>query len=573
VITETQLALRLDRHNLATFCFLVAFMLVAFVAAVIGFTWLGFLAGWRLTRIQPLLALGLTLLLPFTLGRRFPSITFKWRSIAALAFVLVLGLSLFVGSAFADFSCDGQGYHGTGMLQLLEGWNPIREPGHAEAPQALQREVMVHYAKGPWIVAAALSALVGKVEAGKAATLLLMAACFFLALHAGLKYSRLGPAKLLIVGALVVLNPISLVQCLTLYVDGQLAALFTCLVLCSCLQLRERHSVNVVFTILTIVLLVNVKLTALIYVSVFGLTFALGAWALKKLKAVPSLAAAYAIGILLGLAVGYNPYVTNLRETGNPFFPFTLDRTKQGTEDNFLVHQMPTTFRERNRIETFARSVFGRCWNGYDDASQTFTGSPLKIPFTVGTDELRWFDFGDVRICGWGPLTSGVLVFALAAFIGGTGGDLRNQRRLFGVLCLCILATIFAVPHPWYARYVPQLWLLPVIAAVVLFLSKRRLPNVLGSVLVLLMIANLLLVSVPCFRTSLATTRLLHTQLRWLAAQNRVYSVAFGDYVFNRRRFQEFGIRYRAVETLAPQTKQLILAGETSSKSIVSLEE
>jgi hypothetical protein len=562
----------LDRKKLAALCFLLALMLVGLIAALPLLATLGYAVGFSLARVQPLGAIALVLLLPFLLQRSV-ALDAKWKLFSGGIFIAILGLGLFIGSSFVDFTCDGQGYHGTGMLQLLEGWNPIREPGHAEAPQALQREVMIHYAKGPWIAAAALSTLVGKVEAGKATTLLLMAACFFLALHAGLKYSQLGRAKLFALSAIVALNPISLNQCLSFYVDGQLAALFTCMVLSSCLLLGERGAGHIALTILTIVLLINVKLTALVYVAVFGIAFAIGVCVLKKFEALRSLAAAYAIGILLGLAVGYNPYVTNLRETGNPFFPFTLDQTKHGTEENFVVHQMPTTFRGRNRVDTFLRSVFGRCWNAYDDSSLTFTGGPLKIPFTVGADELKWFETVDVRICGWGPLTSGVLLFALAAFFAGKRSDLRDQRRIVTVLSFSILATIFAMPHPWYARYVPQLWLLPVMAAVVLFLSTRKLPNILGSILIALMIANLLLVSVPCFRTSLVKTRLLHSQLQLLAAQDRVYSVAFGDYVFNRRRLQEWKIKYRPVETLPPETKQLVLAGETSSKTIISLAE
>lgn len=562
----------LDRKKLAALCFLLALMLIALIAALLLLATLGYAVGFSLTKIQPLVAIAFVLLLPFLLGRSV-ALDANWKLLGGGIFVVILGLGLFIGSSFVDFTCDGQGYHGTGILQLLEGWNPIREPGHAEAPQALQREVMIHYAKGPWIAAAALSALVGKVEAGKATMLLLMAACFFLALHAGLKYSQLGRAKLFVLSAIVALNPISLNQCLSFYVDGQLAALFTCMVLSSCLLLGERGAAHIALTILTIVLLINVKLTALVYVAVFGIAFAIGVCALKKFDVLRSLAAAYTIGILLGLAVGYNPYVTNFRETGNPFFPFTLDRTKHGTEENFVVHQMPTTFRGRNRIDTFWRSVFGRCWNDYDDSSLTFTGGPLKIPFTVGADELRWFETVDVRICGWGPLTSGVLLFALVTFFVGTKGDPREQRRAVGVLTLCILATIFAMPHPWYARYVPQLWLLPVMAVAALLLSRKKLPNILGGILIALMIANLLLVSVPCFRTSFVATRLLHSQLKWLASQDRTYSVAFGDYVFNRRRFQEFGIRYRSVEILPPQTKQLVLAGETSSKTIISLEE
>lgn len=563
-----------NREKLSEFSLLVAFLPIAFVAALVGFSWLGFVAGWRITSVQPLLALAVTLLLPVAFGKKLVRLDFSWRIFAALAFGVVLWIAIFISSSFADYSCDGQGYHGTGVVQLLEGWNPIREPGRADAPQALQREVMIHYAKGPWLSAATLCKLVGKVEAGKATTLLVMAGCFFLALHAGLRFSQLGAMKLFVLSTLVALNPISLNQCLTFYVDGQLAALFTCMVLSSCLQLGERRAITIILTMLTIVLLINIKLTALVYVSVFGFAFSIAVCALKKVNTLPSLAATYAIGIVLGLAIGYNPYVTNVRETGNPFFPFTLEQTKRGTEENFLVHQMPTTFRGRNRFDTFVRSVFGRCWNEYDDSSQTFTGGPLKIPFTVGADEIRYFDNAfDIRICGWGPLTSGVLLFALAASFFGMKDDLREHRRIVVALTLCILATIFAMPHPWYARYVPQLWLLPVMAAAILCLSKRKFPNILGAVLIAFMLANLAIVSVPSFRTSYAKTRLLNSQLKWLAGQNRVYTVAFGDYVFNRRRFQEWGIRYRSVEALPPQAQQLVLAGDTSSKTLVSLEE
>src|SRR3984893_5697039 len=434
-----------DRRELSEFFLLLGFFFIAFVAALVGFIWLSHLAGWRLTRMQPLVALGVTLLLGLTSGVRFVGLALRWRISAAAIFGSILGLALVVSVSSVDFSCDGQGYHGTGILQLLEGWNPIREPQRADTPQALQREVMIHYAKGPWLSAAALCMLVGKVEAGKAVTLLLMAACLFLALHAALRYSRLGPGRVFTLALLVAFNPISLNQCLTNYVDGQLAALFTSLVLCSCLQLLERRAINVILTILTILLLVNVKLTALLYVFVFGIAFGIAVCAWKRFEALPSLAVTYAIGVLLGLAVGFNPYVTNFRETGNPFFPFTFDRAKQGTEENFEIHQMPVSFRGRNRFDALARSIFGHCQNNYDFASLTFSGGSLKVPFTVRADEIRSFETVDTRICGWGPLTSGILLFAFAAVCFGKQSELQKYRRIIFALTLCILATILVI--------------------------------------------------------------------------------------------------------------------------------
>ena len=88
------------------------------------------------------------------------------------------------------------------------------------------------------------------------------------------------------------------------------------------------------------------------------------------------------------------------------------------------------------------------------------------------------------------------------------------------------------------------------------------------------MFANLAMVSVPCFLSVRTKTSLLRSQLKWLAQQNRVYPVSFGDYPFNRLRFAEYGIRYHSVDAIPPKAKQLTLAGEVFvSKTLVSLEE
>lgn len=561
----------MDRQKLAAFSFLVAFMLVAFLAALLVFVSVGFFAGWPITKIEPLLAAGVVLILPFVLKERFVDLNRRWKSAAVALFIAVLVLLLLTAVSVIDFSCDGQGYHGTAIYQLLDGWNPIYQPGRTDAPQSILGDAIVHYPKGSWYSAAALCTLVGKAEAGKATTMLFIAAAFFLALYATLRYSRLGLARSLILSALVALNPISLNQCLTYYVDGQVGALFTILVLSSCLLLRERGPLNIALIAFTILILINVKHTALVYGVVFGAAFALALCVLKEIKALPSLAKAYALGFLLGLIVGYNPYVTNIRETGSPLYPFTFTPTKGNPkgnlQENLEVHQMPVTFRDRNRVDVLMRSIFGRCNNDYDWGTETFTGGPLKIPFTVGADEIACFKTVDTRVSGWGPLTSGILLASLIGFF------LRKEPppRMFVVLVVCILATILAVPHTWNARYVPQLWLLPVMTVAVWWIGHSRRQHFAAAFLVILMFANLAMVSIPCFHSSYVATKNLRAQLRSLAAQDRVYSVAFGDYQFNRLRLREYGIRFRAVDALPPQAKQLMLAGDTSSKTLVSL--
>jgi len=558
-----------ERERLAEASLLLALLFIAFVAALVGLSWLGFVFGFRLTIVQPLLALLAIIGTTFFLGGKFTQLDASLRIFSLAVFGLTLALALFLCASVMDFTCDGQGYHGTGIMQLLEGWNPIRQPQHAEAPQALQREVMIHYAKGPWLAAGALARLTGKVEAGKATTLLLMAGCFFLALHTGLRHSRFGFGKALLVALLFAANPLTLSQCLTNYVDGQLAALFSFMFLGSCLLLIQSRAVYMLLVALAIVLLVNVKLTGLVYAGVFGISIIIVALLWKR--AARTLVIVYSLAVLFGLAVGFNPYVTNLRETGNPFYPFAFGRLAPGgTEENFAVHQMPVVFRGSNRFENFARSIFSRCQNDYDLSALTFRGSPLKIPFTVGADEIGWFRNVDTRICGWGPLTSGILLFASAAIWFGC----RRARHLALPLSLCLLATIFAIPHPWWARYAPQLWLLPVIVVAVLLLRQTKLANILAAILCGLMFSNLAMVAIPSFHTSYVETKRLQAQLRWLAAQHRTFPVAFGDFVFNRLRLREHGIAYRELPAFPTNGRQLTLAGENAlaSKTVVQLE-
>ena len=382
---------------LGEFFLLLGFLFAAFIAALAGFVWLGHLLHLRLTIAQPLAALGGVLLFGVFAPGNFFRCTRRWRISAAAIFVVLLGFALRVSTSVFDVTCDGQGYHGTAIMQLVEGWNPITEPQHAEGPQAILRGVIVHYAKGPWLIAAGLCRLTGNIEAGKATTILLMAACFGLALHGLLAFTAVSRWKAVVLALLVAVNPISLSQSLTYYLDGQLAVLFTCMVVASCLWLLERRAVYAALVVISILLLINVKLTALLYVLAFGAAFVLAVCFWKRFDALPRFAAIYASGLLLGLALGYNPYLTNFQSTGNPFFPFTLGSIKEETEDNFLVHQMPVSFRGRNRFDAFLHSVFGRCQNDYDLASLTYpvvrSSFPSALPamkslrFTTSTRE------------------------------------------------------------------------------------------------------------------------------------------------------------------------------------------
>ena len=91
-------------------------------------------------------------------------------TVAALACVAA-GLA---ASVFPDNSWDGLAYHQEAVLRLAAGWNPLFESSGSYGTG--EELYLDHYAKGPWIAAAAVLKATGHVEAGKAFNLTTMLA-------------------------------------------------------------------------------------------------------------------------------------------------------------------------------------------------------------------------------------------------------------------------------------------------------------------------------------------------------------------------------------------------------------
>jgi hypothetical protein len=106
----------------------------------------------------------------------------------------------------------------------------------------------------------------------------------------------------------------------------------------------------------------------------------------------------------------------------------------------------------------------------------------------------------DARIAGFGPLFSGALVTALAAVFRLL--TLRDWDKKMAYPALMVAAAVLFVvffPENWWARYVPQLWLVPAIIAAVAISREDRPASALGWVV----LATMLLNSTAVFATSI----------------------------------------------------------------------
>ncbi|RZK16899.1 MAG: hypothetical protein EOO43_14040, partial [Flavobacterium sp.] len=108
----------------------------------------------------------------------------------------IIVLSIFVALQFYDISYDGQTYHMEGIYQLKEGWNPFYEL----LPKMNDLTIYInHYSKGAEVSQSAVYSMIGRIEAGKATNLIMLAGTFCIMLACLLNLNRLSLLKCILI--------------------------------------------------------------------------------------------------------------------------------------------------------------------------------------------------------------------------------------------------------------------------------------------------------------------------------------------------------------------------------------
>lgn len=451
-----------------------------------------------------------------------------WLTLATLA------TSLSLGRAFVDLSSDGQTYHGQALRLLLDGWNPVWE--HLP-PETDCYDYLRDYSKWPWLAAAAIIRATGDLEAGKAPHFLLIAAVGALGYHVALRHG-VSRTRAAVLGLLAAAHPIAWNQCWSYYVDGQLASEFTMLMLLAYEYARERDERLLVLLVPTVGLLVNVKLSGLVYMGVL---------AVAMLVAIPRrrLAVVGVGAFLLATCLwGVDPYLNGhflrtLVGLGRSDSRGALRRMQETT-------QTPVHLVGRRRLTALALSLLGQCSNRWDPARGTFLGGELKIPGTVTMSEFACFENTDTRVAGFGPWSG--LVFLTALVLA------MPVSRPLGILFGGVAVTVLAAPDIWWARFVPQLWLVPTLVAATLIVKKR---DRRAAFLVFLLVGNLGGVFGPYLYREWTGSARQREQLEQLSRILWPCRVCFGPANLNRLRFRQWGVPYVEVAALPPETPVL----------------
>jgi len=208
------------------------------------------------------------------------------------------------------------------------------------------------------------------------------------------------------------------------------------------------------------------------------------------------------ISICVGvLVLGYNPYVTNMREGFNPLYPVLgpnrIDLMADNTPPVLLGRSL-------NRVQKLTISLFSQT------EEHTKGRSTIKIPFMVSRGELISLTSPDVRMAGWGVFFSGVMLASIVLFLLSRGW--RGNSPIILLLVL-VLATTLINPECWWARYAPQFALLPVLLLVPCLRGRSRLVRSCAQALCAILLVNNLLFTGGTVMRSVRKVRMLDQSL------------------------------------------------------------
>lgn len=358
-----------------------------------------------------------------------------------------------------DNGFDAQAYHLPSVLRLLNGWKPMIE--------ATDLMMANHQPSGMWTLLAGFDCIFG-FESGRAVVPILMLAAGG-AVWTMLRRIGMAVAPRVVVTILLIANPVAVSQIFTAFADGALYEL-TLILICSLLMmLDDRRLAPAMLAAATMILVFNTKLAGLLFAPLavatwgsllllrFGsaLPLRIGSTVTFMRERRLQIAMLVVASVLAVGFAGWRPYVVNVLEYHRLIYP---PPDELGFKPN-TGKELPENLKAAGRISKLAALFFAQ--TNMDGGPVTF-----KVPGAVASHELRMAT--DTRNGGFGPFSGATTLAALAALAWATARRTRagtsNRHRievLLGLTAYGFVATIL-FPEPWWARFVPLAWLIPI---------------------------------------------------------------------------------------------------------------
>jgi hypothetical protein len=517
------------------FFFLIGFFLINFVGIMLLLATFTFIAKQSLNRLHFPCAFLLSAIINWGACRYYfkDNISVFWKS-TILVIVLIL-ISLTIASYFYDISYDGQWYHQETLIQLKGGWNPIYQHLSEKIDVSLW---LNHYAKGAEIPEAVVYVFFNRIETGKAVNIILLFASFCLVVSFLFRVGKLSTFKVYLIAALLTCNPVFMAQVLTYYVDLQLGLLLLNLLIILGLIIFEKDNYKLfLFSIVNCIAL-NIKFTALPYVGIVIIGVLVVLYLKKQMVQFKYVFICAAISTIVAIfIVGYNPYVKNTIEHGNPFYPLAgKDKV------DIMLGNSPPGFLQNNRLYNLGVSILSNTSGGLNVENKH---SYIKMPFTFNMSELVESSDTDARLGGFGFLFSGIMILTMFLFGAVLFKSSKENRFLLLSILTVLTVSIFIMEYAWWARYTPQLWFIPIIILGFSELIKSTTVKWLSATIYLFISINVCVVSVFILVRNIVATQDIDYKLKEIkSVKDNVKYVDFGNLKPERIKFLENNIKY-----------------------------
>jgi hypothetical protein len=569
--------------------FLIAFGLINILAFTLLFCSLGFLARLPVGKWQFPLACVAAVVINYFAVKHFTGEKAKKPFLKNCAVILGSTIAFIaISGAFYDVSLDGQWYHQETVIQLNQGFNPayqhlnvpvnetyddidtcyisfnkptLYQVKHAPPPVNLKFLAINHFPKGTEIIQTSIYQLTGRIETAKAVNFMLFEAAFFLCLAFLYQINALSTRKKWLLAVLFTFNPVAFMQLLTFCVDGNMGCLLLCLLTIACLIFNSSNRYYLFLLIALVVLTVNTKFTGLPFAGLFGIGFVVLLLVFKKMDTFKQVLIGGIASFLIGMVCcGFNPYVTNIVHKRDIFYGLT--KTKE-----VEVHLSPRLFRGLSTVEKLTLSLLSH--EGQYSAAKPAIKDIPKIPFTINKVDIHEANDPEQMMSGFGPFFSGVLIIMLLILLAALIWFRKTPAVKYTIpIFITILISVLIIPDAWWARFVPQLWLLPLIILLMATCIITRGIRILTNLLFITLGLNAIWLAAHLFFNILATCRIDY-QLQQLRALNKPILVHYDTCEgsrSNRIMFAEAGIPI--TETAEASGRYVFFLKKSSTKII-----
>lgn len=444
-----------------------------------------------------------------------------------IASVIAIGIfitSIYICSHTYDTTWDGNTYHKLAIGMMKDGWNPVYQTAESFIKDDVTQLGIMddsrnsiwieHYPKASWIFSANVYSVTNDIEAAKIINVLIMYIAFGLIMN--YLYKKTNIIFAFLISFLTCVNPISIVQAFSYYIDG-LMGLCIYIIIYALVALSDKkikneqdsewfEKQNWLVLAITLIICINLKFTGLAYAAIFCIMF-FGFWVFRAYKAgvlkerLIKYISYYVVVVLVAICVvGFSSYIKNILNKGNPLYPL-MGKDKI----DIMTYNEPKSFIQRGAVDKFFTSLFGVSENV--KSNETDKDPTLKIPFVIKEGEIEEYYRPDLRISGFGVWFSGIFIISLCGIIYFLYKfyKAKEYEKFSFVLVFLLISSILVVfvDGSWWARYVPYIYLFPILASFLFAEQDKKRYKIVATVICLLLIVNVGMITYTSLKDTL----------------------------------------------------------------------